>query len=348
MRPSRMGAVVLALVVAVVPLLGAKLSAARDAARMAEAARAFLTSLSADQRESATFAMDSGERLRFHFIPPEMHERRGVTFGDMNPEQRRRAHALLRAGLSQKGYLTATQVIVLEEILREMQGGGGRLARDPDEYFFTVFGTPDAGGTWGWRYEGHHVSLHWTVVDGQVTVSTPTFFGANPAEVREGEHRGLRILADQEDAGRELLRSLTAAQRATAVIEDVAPRDIVTGAELDIEPLSPAGLLASGMTDAQRDGLLRLIEVYASVMAEDVAARRMTLLREAGVERIGFAWAGSGEPGAPHYYRVQGPTFLIEYDNTQNDANHIHAIWRDFEGDFGRDMLREHRQQLQH
>jgi hypothetical protein len=318
---------------------------AQDIEDMAEAARAFLSALPEDRRAEATFPFDSDERLRFHFIPIESYPRQGLRLRDMTAAQRERAEALLRAGLSARGFLTTQQILELEGILRDLEGPGRRLARDPDEYLVSVFGTPSASGTWGWRFEGHHVSLHFTVVEGSAVASSPAFFGANPAEVREGPRRGLRPLAAEEDAARALVASLGAAQRSSAIISDVAPRDIVTGAELEIAPLSPIGIRARDLSDAQRTLLMELIGVYASQMAEDVAAERLERIRRAELDEVAFAWAGPVERGAPHYYRVQGPTFLIEYDNTQNDANHIHSVWREFEGDFGRDLLREHLEQ---
>jgi hypothetical protein len=270
-----------------------------------------------------------------------MFERRGVTLKEMTATQRERAHALLRAGLSQRGYLTATQVMELEDVLQALEGGG-RFARDRDEYLFSIFGAPGAGATWGWRFEGHHISLHFTIVEGALAIGSPAFVGANPAEVREGPQRGRRVLADREDAARGLLESLDEAQRRVARISEDAPNDIVTGSDLDIDPLTPVGIFASALSAAQRALLLELIDVYASMAVDEMAAQRWDAVRAAGVERITFAWAGGFERGERHYYRVQGPTFLIEYDNTQNDANHIHSVWRDFDGDFGRDLLREH------
>lgn len=332
----------LALVLVVVSAPGAKPDAQRDVARMAEAANQFLASLTPDLRAEAAFAFDSDERFRFHFIPVESYPRNGLRLGAMSASQRERAEGLLRAGLSARGFLTTQQIIQLEGILRDLEGPNRRLARNPDDYLVSVFGTPSASGTWGWRFEGHHMSLHFTVVNGSGTASSPAFFGANPAVVREGPHQGFRPLALEEDAARVLLASLDAAQRGRAVISDIAPRDIVTGADLDISPLSPVGIRAGDLFAAQRALLMELIDVYTSHMAADIAEQRLERIRRAGVDAITFAWAGELERGRPHYYRVQGPTFLIEYDNTQNDANHIHSVWRDFEGDFGRDLLREH------
>ena len=313
----------------------------RAAATMTTAATAFVDSLSTEQRHHAVFPYADAERLRWHFIPNEMFPRKGVSFRTMSPAQRDKAHALLKSGLSQKGYLTATAIIDLEDTLRAIENSP-RFARSPLDYQFTVFGTPGSRGTWGWRVEGHHLSLHFAVANGRVAATSPTFTGSNPATVKDGPKKGLRVLAPLEDAGRAVVEGLTAEQRATAIVTEVAPTDIVSGNKNDIGPLAPAGLAVDRMTPAQRDGVMRLVTAYTAMMADDLAAERISRLTAAGLDHITFAWAGPTALGAKHYYRVQGPTFLIEYDNTQNDGNHIHAVWRDFQGDFGRDLLREH------
>jgi hypothetical protein len=311
---------------------------------MADAASAFVTSLTPAQRQKAVFAFDSTERLHWNFIPTEAFARNGLTVGEMTDAQRKRAQDLLKAGLSQRGYLTATAIMDLETTLGDIEarGRGEGMRRDPTRYFFSVFGTPSTKSTWGWRVEGHHVSLHFTVVSGTLVASSPSFFGSNPAEVRDGPKKGLRILGDQEDTARALLMALDDKQRARAVIQNVALNEIVTTNKVDINPLSPVGLVADAMTPAQRDMLMKVVDTYVSKMADDIAADRMAKLRKAGLEKIAFAWAGEAERGKKHYYRIQGPTFLIEHDNSQNDGNHVHSIWRDFNGDFGRDLLREH------
>lgn len=211
-----------------------------------------------------------------------------------------------------------------------------------------MFGTPSAQGAWGWRVEGHHVSLRFTIVKGAMIAGSPAFLGTNPAEVRDGEKKGLRILADREDTGRALVVSLDAAQSAAALINTVAPTDIVTGNKNDIAPLEPAGIAAAAMTPKQRELLMQIIQAYASTMEADLAAERSKAIQQAGADKITFAWAGETERGKKHYYRVQGPTFLIEFDNTQNNGNHVHSVWRDFNGDFGRDLLRDHLKSVAH
>jgi hypothetical protein len=336
---SRRAAVALVFVAALAA--GSMLSAQRSTTAMTTAANQFLASLTPEQRKQVAFAFDSDERLRWNFIPDEGFPRQGLIFKAMTEPQRKLAYELLKTGLSARGYQTYTSIIQLETILRGIENGGA-MERDPEKYHFSVFGTPSAQGTWGWRVEGHHVSLRFNIVNGTAIASTPSFAGSNPAEVPAGPQKGQRVLAGLEDPARALVMALDASQRSTGVIAGVAPNDIVTGNKLDISPLSPAGIKASAMTAAQRDLLMKLVDAYAGLMAADIAADRLAKIKTAGIENVAFAWAGPVERGQKHYYRVQGPTFLIEYDNTQNNANHIHSVWRDFNGDFGRDLLREH------
>ena len=322
-------------------VIGTMVGAERSASTMASAANKFLESLTPEQRAQAALAFQSDEREKWHFIPTEMFSRNGLTVRAMTDAQRAHAHDLLSAGLSQRGYLTATAIMDLEAVLRAIENGG-RMDRDPETYFFSIFGSPSPDGAWGWRVEGHHMSLHFTIVDGTAVASSPYFFGSNPAQVRTGPKAGLRVLGAREDAARALVMALDRSQRTAAIIDDVAPDDILTGAELAIDPLSPVGVKAAALNPSQRDLLMRVIDAYTSVMADDIAAERMAGIRGAGLDDIGFVWAGPTERGAKHYYRIQGPTFLIEYDSTQGGGNHVHAVWRDFEDDFGRDLLREH------
>ena len=328
---------------------GTLISAQRSSSTMASAANAFVNSLSPEQRQKATFPFESNERLHWNFIPSEAFPRNGLLLKDMNENQRKLVHDLLKSALSQRGYLTATAIMDLESTLgdlerraRESGRGAESMVRDPLKYYVSVFGTPSTKNTWGWRVEGHHVSLHLTVVNGNLIASSPTFFGSNPAEVREGPKKGLRILGDQEDTARDLLLALNDSQRARAIIQNVALNEIVTTNKLDISPLSPAGIPAAEMTPQQREMLMKVVNIYISKMVDDIAADRTAKLQKAGVDKIAFAWAGETERGKKHYYRIQGPTFLIEHDNSQNDGNHVHSVWRDFNGDFGRDLLREH------
>ncbi len=313
---------------------------------MSETANNFLASLSSEQRSKATFSMDDDERFFWHFIPtPDVAKRynkprMGLTLREMTPEQKHLAGALLSAGLSRDGYIKARTIMSLEEVLRVMQGDSGER-RDPEKYHFSIFGQPSERGVWGYRVEGHHVSLHYTVVNGKLAGS-PSFFGANPAEVKQGLRKGLRALAPEEDLARNLLGSLNDEQRRAAIVSETAYPDILTSADRKAAlEGQPNGLSAVKMTARQKELLAALVSEYAGNMPPEIADYRMKQLREAG-DRIFFAWAGSTERGGPHYYRVQTPAFLIEYDCTQDNANHIHSVWRDYDGDFGLDLLKEH------
>lgn len=341
MMRCRVAHVVLYVALLCATAFGAQIASRRVRAEMATAANQFLAVLSMEQRGRAMFPFESDERMRWHFIPNEMFPRKGVMLKELTPAQNAAALALVKSGLSQRGYMTAIEIIELERVLRVLEAGG-RFARDHGEYFVSVFGTPNAEGTWAWRFEGHHLSLHFTVVGGTAIVGSPAFFGSNPAEVRDGPEKGKRVLGFTEDVGRALLEALTREQRELAVIAGEAPTDIITANKLPVEPLSPVGLRASSMSVQQRALLQSLLDAYTSLMAADIAAQRMARLRAAGLDHLTFAWAGEIERGKKHYYRVQGPTFVIEYDNTQNDGNHVHSVWRDFTGDFGRDLLRDH------
>ncbi len=339
-----------AITIAVTFLGGAMVASQKSAANMSKAAAQFLDGLSADQRAKAALPFDGEERLRWHFIPNEMFPRKGLMIKDMNETQRRLAHDLLRTGLSARGYNKITSIIELEDILKAIETGG-KMARNKEEYLFSVFGTPGTKGAWGWRVEGHHISLRFTIADGAVSrnlSSTPMFLGANPAEVRDGDKKGLRVLGDEEDAARALVMALSSDQQKQAIINAVAPTDILTMNKNDIAPLPDQGVTFASLQPAQQALLRRLIEVYTSTMEADVAAERLAKITAAGMDTVRFAWAGETEKGKKHYYRIQGPTFLVEYDNTQNNGNHIHSVWRDFNGDFGRDLLREHLKQVAH
>jgi Protein of unknown function (DUF3500) len=304
---------------------------------MARAAEVFLGELDGDTRAKAQFPFDAEERFNWHFVP---RPRAGISLKQMSDTQRLAAMALLKAGLSEKGYTKAEAVRALEPILAEIENNPVR--RDPELYYFTVFGEPAPTGTWGWRFEGHHISLNWTLVRGDSIASTPQFFGSNPAEVRSGPKRGTRALAAEEDLARALLGSLSEPQKVQAVISTSAPDDIFTGNSRQAAAQEDKGIVYADLSQEQRGLLLAVIEEYVGAQPKVLAQQRIERLRAAGLDRVRFAWMGGLHRGERHYYRLQGPTFLIEYDNTQNDANHIHAVWRDFEGDFGVDLLGEH------
>jgi hypothetical protein len=305
--------------------------------KMREAAGAFLAALPDEQRAKAQRPFDDGDRLDWHFTP---RSRNGVSFKDMDPRGRQAAHALLRIALSEPGYRKAVNIIELEIVLKEIETFG--LMRDPERYHVTVYGTPDPAARWGWRFEGHHLSLNFTLAGDRAAADTPSFFGANPAMVARGPRKGLRVLGAEHDAGWALFESLNEAQRREAVVDARTYGDIVTGNKDAVEPLAPAGIAAAKLDERQRALLWKIVETYAASFEPGLAQARLARAKQGGLEALAFAWAGSTARGKPHYYRIQGPAILIEYDASQNDGNHIHTVWRDFKGDFGRDLLREH------
>ncbi|MBK9385877.1 MAG: DUF3500 domain-containing protein [Planctomycetes bacterium] len=310
-------------------------------ADIAAAAQAFLAALPAEQRSLAMRALADPERTSWAFVPGRY---AGLELGALDDAARARAHALLQALLSERGYAKTTAIIALEAYLREIEGVGGRDVshRDPERYALLVCGEPSERGAFSLRFQGHHVSLHWSFCDGVLAGGTPHFLGSNPHEVRSGVAKGQRVLAEEEDRARELLASLSGAQLERAVIDAEAPNDVVLvpGTELDALG-APRGLAASEMSVAQRALLRGLVELGARNLRGELAAAELARL-EPEMGSLHFAWAGSSVRGRAHYWRVQGPSFAIEYDNTQNDANHAHFVWRDRTRDFGGDPLREH------
>jgi hypothetical protein len=317
------------------------------ASLITECANRFLAALDENQRGRVTFPFDTDERMNWHFIPDNtklaidtLGVRKGLTLRDMSPYQRHLASALLAAGLSQSGYIKAVTIMSLEEVLRVMEGDAGEH-RNPEKYYFSIFGTPADTGAWGYRVEGHHVSQNYTVVNGKV-LGGPSFFGANPAEVRQGPRKGLRVLAAEDDLGFDLIRTLDEPEQKIAIVDANAYPEILTAASRKAALKGqPSGLSAAKMSSNQFDALIALVEEYAHNVPDELARHRMEQLNQAG-KNIFFAWAGGTKPGDPHYYRVQTPAFLIEMDDTQDNANHIHSVWRDFEGDFGQDLLKQH------
>jgi hypothetical protein len=309
--------------------------------KMVSAAEKFLDALTADQKTKTVMAFDDKERTNWHFTPQQDQNkkatRKGLALEEMNETQRQAALDLLRAGTSPDGAKTATTIMSLEAILRELEKGG-RMVRNPDWYFFAIFGQPSKTGKWGWRVEGHHLALNFVVDAGKVTAATPAFFGANPATVKQGPRQGLRTLPEAEDLAKELFQALNDEQKKVAYQGKDFPE--IREAKADAGVGAPRGVPAGQMTDKQRGLLMRLVQSYANRMPDDVAKLEMDRVRDAGLDKIHFAYTGGLEPGKPHTYRVQGPTFVIEFlnvqaDSAKNPANHIHSAWRNLQGDFG-------------
>jgi hypothetical protein len=319
------------------------------AVTMRESAERFLAVLSERQRAVAMRSFGDRDRVDWHYTP---RNRNGISLKELDSPGRDAVHALLRTALSAAGYRKVVNIIELELVLREIETFG--MMRDPERYHLTVYGTPNRTERWGWRFEGHHLSLNFTLAGDRLAVDTPSFFGANPATVPGGPKKGFRALGEEHDAGWAVLESLSDAQRREAVFATRTYGDIVTSNQDKSDPLDAAGIPGSKLDPRQRALVWKLVELYARSFETGLAEARLARAREGGIESLRFGWAGSTARGAPHYYRVQGPLFLIEYDASQNDSNHIHTVWRDFAGDFGRglpsaptrgfgrDLLREH------
>ncbi len=318
-------------------LLPAFTFAHETANEMVSAANTFLGSLSPALKKQATYTLTDAERENWHFIPKD---RNGLPYREMNADQKKLALALLRTGLSQRGMARAEAIMSMEIVLKELEKGSAK--RDPSLYYVTIFGAPDAAKSWGWRFEGHHLSFNFTLVDGKHVFFAPSFIGSNPAEVRSGPRKGERVLGEEDDLGRALVKSLDQSQRKAATFAETAPKDVITSNKKRVEPLSPDGIAYARLTKAQQEKLMLLLRVYVGRFRTLLADETMAEIKAAGFEKITFAWAGGLEPGEGNYYRIQGPTFLVEFDNTQNNANHIHTTFREFKDDFGQDLLREH------
>ena len=312
---------------------------AKAVSEMVTAARDFLANLDEAQRAKTVFTLTDDERQNWHFVPLD---RKGITFADLRPDQDHLVFGLLGTALGTEGWSKVTTIMSLEKILADLEKNPVR--RDPEKYYLAIFGEPKAGQPWGWRFEGHHLSLNFTIAADATVSLTPNFLGANPGEVKDGPRAGLRALADEEDLALDLVRSLTPEQQKTAILPGEAPAELITAQERKVQTLQPAGIAASALTDAQRTQLWRVISEYVDRFRPDLTANAKAALQKDG-GNLTFGWMGNTETGGPHYYRIQSPQFLFEYDNTQNNARHPHAVWRDFNGDFGADLLKAHYQQ---
>ncbi len=302
-------------------------------AKLITASRAFIDSLDEKQRALTLMAFDEDERFNWKFVPAE---RKGINFKYLDDKQELLAHNLLRAALSADGYWKTTTIIDLEVVLFEKEGAA---YRDPDLYYISLFGEPSSKGKWGFRFEGHHLSLNYTIVEGKLIAAAPQFWGANPAIVMQGSRKGVRALAKENDLALELFHSLDGVQRANALLQKEAYKDIITMTAAKVNPFASKGAAFGKMNKTQRVLLMSLIREYVDNMPEALAKKRFAALKEAGLGGIRFGWAGEARISERHYYRIQGPTFLIEFDNR---GNHIHSVWRDFDGDFGRNIIGEH------
>ncbi|HVJ67792.1 MAG TPA: DUF3500 domain-containing protein [Caulifigura sp.] len=313
---------------------------ASPAANLGKAATAFVGTLTAEQKSVAVMPYDTPKRVDWHFIPKP--ERKGLQYKLMTKEQQQAAMKLLQSAVSQIGYDKATKIMATESLLKELEAGKGQNIRDPERYFFTLFGTPGQG-RWGLSIEGHHLSLNFVVDGDRVISSTPQAFAANPAIVKSENKSGIavgrRLLDLEETLAFDLVNALSAEQKKTAIFDEKALKEVRNAGVAQPPTDAAVGIAAGDLKASEKKTLRKLIEVYCSAMPSRVAAERMDDIEKAGWDKIKFGWAGATEPGIGHYYRIQGPTFLVEFVNTQPDAagniaNHIHALWRDMRGDF--------------
>lgn len=302
---------------------------------MSAAAQAFLSSISPAQKGEATFTFDDPERLNWHFIP---RPRKGLPLKALEGQSLKAAHAFIRSGLSDAGYDQTLNIMSLEELLYLLETGDRserRERRDPGKYYLSVFGEPGEVGDWGWRLEGHHVSLNFTIKDGKVISSTPEFFGANPGTVDAGKGRQIRVLGPEEDIARQILKHCTPEQQKLCWISKEAPGEVPGPNVVQAVVAAPVGLPYAQMSEDQKKLVQELLTEYLKNLPGDVEQERRTAINNAGIDKLYFAWYGQSELHDPHHYRLQGPTFVIEYNNTQNNANHVHSMWRNLNGDFG-------------
>lgn len=319
---------------------------------MTATANRILATLNDGQKAKCVFEFDSPRRKAWNFVPDKFIQpdakRYGLVLSEMTSQQRLLTHALLNTVLSNEGYRQTVTIMNLEQVLHNLENQNP--IRDPDRYYLSVFGTPGQG-QWGWRFEGHHLSLNFTVRDGKLVSSTPSFFGTNPAEVREGQLKGLKTLSAEEALARKLLESLSSEERKAAIVSDKAPADILTGTSVEVDdqvlvPSVSAGLQAKAMSEKQQamlqDIVDEFLDSYQTQMSElDDSQKKID------ADTV-FAWMGGTEPGQGHYYRVTTEHLVLEYDNTQNGANHVHLVLRERANDFGVDLLKTHLQHQHH
>jgi len=311
-------------------------------AEMSDFAGRFVDTLTSEQRSKTCFQYMDGERIFWYYPPLNRH---GLPLRDMNDNQRDLAFGLLAAGLTEQGNQQARATIEHERILGVIEENQGKaqssFRRDPELYYWRIFGDPTSDEPWGWSVEGHHVSIHYSLWKDQVISVTPFFFGSNPAEVREGPHKGLRLQAKVMDLAFDLMGDLDKGQQSKATIFDEAPLDILTFNAARASLPKEQGLSASKMNSTQKEILSSLITEYTSKVRTDVANSRLETIL-GNLDNIHFAWGGPVDKAQPHYYRLHGGDFVVEYDNRQNGANHIHSVWRDVSNDFAGDVMRDH------
>ncbi|MCW5515934.1 DUF3500 domain-containing protein [Muriicola sp. Z0-33] len=307
-------------------------------------ANTFLNSLQDDLKSKAVFEIDEEERYNFNYVPIV---RKGPTFHDFTKPQKAAALELLKASLSENGFNKSKEIMALENILIQIEKNKFRMPdgspmRDPLNYHFSIFGKPAPDQFWGWRFEGHHLSLNFTSAEGKIISATPSFMGSNPGVVMEGEHKGKEVLRSETQLGLELINALSESQSEKAIFSNTAPREIITGNQRKVKAIERKGIPFTELNEKQKEMFLQLLEVYIGNYVFEFSETFRAKIANAGHDNLYFAWAGDTVKGRPHYYRIHGPMLLIEYDNIQNNANHVHTVVRDLNNDFAEDLLRQH------
>ncbi len=305
----------------------------------------FISSLTASQKAKIVHDFKADTRDKWHFLPWSSYERQGLPLKELRPDQRELVHTLLQSSLSDTGYKQTTDIMGLEKVLAA--SSGDPVYRDPERYYVSIYGNPAREDVWMWTFEGHHVSLHFTTVADNVSYA-PRFFGSNPGRIMEGERKGFSPLVNEEDMGLKLINMLSSSQKQIAIFNEKAYTDVVSFNKSAVEKLAPEGILVSNLTAVQKKLVMNIIYEYVSTIPADQSMEKIKNIRKEEMDEMRFAWAGATELGKAHYYRIQAKTFMIEFDNSQNNANHIHSVWRDFDGDFGRDLLKEHYNNNEH
>ncbi len=304
-----------------------------------------INSLGSIQKTKSVFPFDEMSRYDWNYLPPSLIPRKGVCLKDLDSTQKNNVYALLKSFLSEKGFSRTQEIMNNEYYLKELEPN--LIHRIPENYFVAFYGTPGKDSVWGWKFSGHHIALNFTIVNNRLAF-TPIFFGVYPAEIEEGQNKGRQIIKEEEDIGFELINMLTSEQKSKAIFQQKAFNDIVTSNSYQVGPLTPVGILAKDLTSQQKNILNKLIACHLTSMPAEIAEMRMKRIVSEDFNQIRFGWAGGLIKGVPHYYRIQGKTFLIEFDNTSHNANHIHIVWREFNGDFGVDLLNEHYKKSKH
>ena len=298
----------------------------------------FLNSLNQSQKDKAMFSFSDSTKTRWHYVPGSMFQRAGISLAELDGGQKRLFEELLQSSLLETGYLKTKKIIDLENVLREISGD--LVMRYPENYYVAFYGNPDLDSLWSWSFEGHHISLNFSVLNDAQSIA-PRFFGANPAIIPSGPRKGEKTLEKEEELGFQLINSMNPDQRKMAIFQENSINEIVTRNSIEVDPLSPVGIKFHDLNSSQKEIFLSLIDEYLISMPEELAKKRMKNIEAEELGEIRFGWAGATSSGKGHYYRIQGKSFLIEFDNTQTNANHIHTVWRDFDGDFGKDLIKE-------